>query len=153
MEHRAIEEVNSPGQLLTVKALLEEYWNSLGFDRGTFSFGEELDSLPGAYVRPHGRLAMAIVSGEAVGCIALRQFDVHSCEMKRLFVRPSARGRGIAQNLLEWLVSEARSEGYSMMLADTCRGWERLSISTNDLDLSGLNLTRRRPHRAPFIYT
>jgi putative acetyltransferase len=119
VEHRAIEEVNSPGQLLTVKALLEEYWNSLGFDRGTFSFGEELDSLPGAYVRPHGRLAMAILSGEAVGCIALRQFDVHSCEMKRLFVRPSARGRGIAQNLLEWLVSEARSEGYSVMLADT----------------------------------
>jgi putative acetyltransferase len=39
--------------------------------------------------------------------------------MKRLFVRPSARGRGIAQNLLEWLVSEARSEGYSVMLADT----------------------------------
>ena len=70
MEHCAIEEVNSPGQLLTVKALLEEYWNSLGFDRGTFSFGEELDSLPGAYVRPQGRLAMAILSGEAVGCIA-----------------------------------------------------------------------------------
>ena len=119
MEHCAIEEVNSPGQLLSVKALLKEYWNSLGFDRGTFSFGEELDGLPGAYVRPHGRLAMATVSGEAVGCIALRQFDVHSCEMKRLFVRPSARGRGIAQNLLEWLVSEARSEGYSVMLADT----------------------------------
>ena len=119
MEQFDIEEVNSPEKLLTVKILLEEYWNSLGFDRGTFGFGDELNSLPGAFARPQGRLAMALLSGRAVGCIALRPFDTDSCEMKRLFVRPSARGQGIAQKLLYWLISEARSEGYSKMLADT----------------------------------
>ena len=119
MEQFDIEEVNSPEELLTVKILLEEYWNSLGFNHQTFGFGDELDSLPGAFARPQGRLAMAILSGRAVACVAMRPLDANSYEMKRLFVRPSARGHGIAQTLLDWLVSEARSEGYSRMLADT----------------------------------
>ncbi|HEV7398466.1 MAG TPA: GNAT family N-acetyltransferase [Pyrinomonadaceae bacterium] len=114
-----INEVNSSKQLRTARHLLEEYWTSLGFDRETFGFGEELDSLPGAYARPEGRLALAVLSDQAVGCIALRRLDNDSCEMKRLFVRQSARGKGIALALLTWLVAEARSQGYSRMLADT----------------------------------
>ena len=114
-----INEVNSSKQLRTARHLLEEYWTSLGFDRETFGFGEELDGLPGAYARPEGRLALAVLSDQVVGCIALRRLDNSSCEMKRLFVRHSARGKGIALALLTWLVAEARSQGYSRMLADT----------------------------------
>jgi GNAT superfamily N-acetyltransferase len=114
-----IDEVNSSKQLRTARHLLEEYWTSLGFDRETFGFGEELDGLPGAYARPEGRLALAVLSDQVVGCIALRRLDNSSCEMKRLFVRHSARGKGIALALLTWLVAEARSQGYSRMLADT----------------------------------
>jgi GNAT superfamily N-acetyltransferase len=114
-----IDEVDSSQQLITVRRLLEEYWASLGFDRETFGFGEELDGLPGAYVRPGGRLAIAVLSDRPVGCIALRRLDDDSCEMKRLFVQQSARGKGIALALLTWLISEARSQGYSRMLADT----------------------------------
>jgi GNAT superfamily N-acetyltransferase len=114
-----IYEADSPEQLVTVRSLLEEYWTSLGFDRETFGFGEELDSLPGAYARPEGRLAIAVLADQPVGCVALRRLDNDSCEMKRLFVRQAARGRGIALALLTWLISEARSQGYSRMLADT----------------------------------
>jgi GNAT superfamily N-acetyltransferase len=114
-----INEVNSSKQLRTARHLLEEYWTSLGFDRETFGFGEELDGLPGAYARPEGRLALAVLSDQVVGCIALRRLDNSSCEMKRLFVRQSARGKGIALALLTWLAAEARSQGYSRMLADT----------------------------------
>jgi putative acetyltransferase len=114
-----IDEVDSFEQLSTVQTLLKEYWTSLGFDRETFGFGEEIDSLPGAYVRPGGRLALAILSDQPVGCIALRRLDNNSCEMKRLFVRQAARGKGVALALLTWLVAEARLQGYSAMLADT----------------------------------
>jgi hypothetical protein len=68
VEQFDIKEVNSPEELLTVKILLEEYWNSLGFNHQTFGFGDELDSLPGAFARPQGRLAMAILSGRALPC-------------------------------------------------------------------------------------
>src|ERR1700761_7864736 len=114
-----IQEITAPEQLQVIKALFEEYWNSLGFDRGTFGFGAELDTLPGEYIRPAGRLATASLAGQAVGCIALRPLNESGCEMKRLFVRASARGHGVAASLLTWLISEARLEGYSRMLADT----------------------------------
>jgi GNAT superfamily N-acetyltransferase len=119
VENVIIEEVNSPEQLRLVRELFEEYWTSIGFGRQTFGFGEELDSLPGAYVRPEGRLAIAVSDGQLAGCVALRRFDERSGEMKRLFVRQAARGQGVAGALLAWLVSEARAQGYTRMLADT----------------------------------
>jgi GNAT superfamily N-acetyltransferase len=119
VENVIIEEVNSPGQLRLVRDLFEEYWTSIGFGRQTFGFGEELDNLPGAYVRPEGRLAIAVSDGQPAGCVALRRFDERSGEMKRLFVRQAARGQGVAGILLGWLVSEARAQGYTRMLADT----------------------------------
>jgi GNAT superfamily N-acetyltransferase len=115
----SIQEVVSTDDLATVRTLLEEYWTSIGFDLGTFGFGAELEELPRRYAPPDGRLALAIAASEPVGCIALRKLDAHSCEMKRLFVRASARGKGVAVTLIKWLFSEARSQGYSRMLADT----------------------------------
>ena len=119
METVVIQEVSNPGDLATVKLLFKEYWASLGFGRETFGFGEELDNLPGVYKRPTGRLALAMTSGKAVGCVALRKLNATSCEMKRLYVRHDQRGKGVAIALLEWLVSQARVEGYTKMMADT----------------------------------
>jgi putative acetyltransferase len=115
----SIQEAISTEDLAAVRTLLQEYWTSIGFDLGTFGFGAELEELPGRYAPPEGRLALAILAGKPVGCIALRKLDADSCEMKRLFVRASARGNGVAVTLLEWLLAEARSQGYSRMLADT----------------------------------
>jgi GNAT superfamily N-acetyltransferase len=119
VEALSVQEVTTIEDLATVRTLLKEYWTSIGFDLATFDFGAELDELPGRYAPPEGRLALAILSGDAVGCIALRRLDGDSCEMKRLFVRASARGSGVAVTLIQWLFSEARSQGYSRMLADT----------------------------------
>ena len=87
MEALSVQEVTTIEDLATVRTLLEEYWTSIGFDLATFDFGAELDELPGRYAPPEGRLALAILSGDAVGCIALRRLDGDSCEMKRLFVQ------------------------------------------------------------------
>jgi GNAT superfamily N-acetyltransferase len=131
-----IEEPTSVQQLLVTKTLLDEYWSSLGFSRATLGFGNEVDNLPGEYSRPSGRLAMAMSFGEACGCIALRRFNRRSCEMKRLFVRDAARGRGIAATLLNWLIAKAQSEGYVTMLADTLPTMAAVSGSTRGSDSS-----------------
>jgi putative acetyltransferase len=134
-----IQEVTSIEDLAAVRTLLKEYWTSIGFDLATFGFDAELEELPGRYAPPEGRLALAILAGDAVGCIALRKLDDRSCEMKRLFVRLSARGSGVAVTLIKWLFSEARSLGYSRMLADTLptmhaalRLYERLGFKRID---------------------
>jgi len=108
-----------PAGMEPVRALFEEYWKSFGFTPCFQGFAAELESLPGRYAPPGGRLALARWRGEPAGCGAFRPWDAGRCEAKRLYVRPEFRSRGVGRALLDWLVAEARQEGYREMLADT----------------------------------
>lgn len=105
--------------LKCLRVLLEEYWDSFGFTPCFQNFGAELAGLPGAYAPPAGRLALAMLEGQAAGCIALRPVDKSRVEAKRLYVRPEFRGRGVGRALMEWAIAEARTAGYSEMVGDT----------------------------------
>jgi GNAT superfamily N-acetyltransferase len=102
-----------------VRELFEEYWRSFGFAPCFQNFAAELEGLPGTYMPPGGRLALALVGGEAAGCVALRRLDAARCEAKRLFVRSRFRGQRIGCALLEWVIAEARVAGYRELLGDT----------------------------------
>lgn len=91
-----------------VRELFQEYAQSLGFDLSFQNFEEELATLPGHYARPRGRLLLAFCGEQAAGCVGLRPFDPGRCEMKRLYVRPAFRGRGIGDRLLKRFLQEAR---------------------------------------------
>ena len=82
-------------------------------------FDDELLNLPGKYAPPDGRLFLAYIAEELAGCIALRKFEGDVCEMKRLFLRESARGHGLGNLLIEKLIEEARVIGYTKMRLDT----------------------------------
>ena len=51
--------------------------------------------------------------------IGLRKIDTQNCEMKRLYVRPSFRGKKIGGFLVEKIIADAREIGYTYMLLDT----------------------------------
>lgn len=78
----------------------------------------EFADLPGKYAPPDGRLILAEGDGEVHGCIALRKVSGDICEMKRLYVRPRARGLGIGLHLVTRLIEEAREAGYAEMRLD-----------------------------------
>ena len=59
--------------------------------------------------------------GEAMGCVALRRLDTETCEMKRLYVRPPSRGKGIGRTLVETTIGHARRIGYKRMRLDAIR--------------------------------
>lgn len=105
--------------LASVRALLQEYWDSFGFTPCFQNFGDELAGLPGVYTPPDGRLALATISGQPAGCIALRRIDAIRAEAKRLYVRPAFRGHGLGRALLEWVMGEARAAGYREIVGDT----------------------------------
>lgn len=114
-----IVDVVSAEQLEQVRRLFEEYWSSFGFTPCFQNFADELAALPGDYVPPGGRLALALVEGQAAGCAALRRFDRERCEFKRLFVRKQFRGLGLGRQLLAWVIAEAKSAGYREAVCDT----------------------------------
>lgn len=111
--------IEPAGDPAPIRALFEEYWRSFGFTPCFQNFSEELANLPGAYVPPAGRLAIAWWGGEPAGCVALKRFDAQRCEAKRLFVRPQFRGHGLGRALLEWVIREARRAGYEALVGDT----------------------------------
>jgi ribosomal protein S18 acetylase RimI-like enzyme len=83
------------------------------------NFAAELTELPAMYGPPSGCLLLAGREDEWVGCCGLRRFSDEVCEMKRLYVRPSARGADLGRRLIEQLLAAARSRGYRRMVLDT----------------------------------
>lgn len=110
-------------QIATARRLIEEYAVSLEFNLCFQGFEEEMQSLPGKYTRPAGRLLLALWDAKPAGVIALRPLEESGvCEMKRLYVRPEFRGQRIGRVLAEQIIRDAAEIGYSRMRLDTVVG-------------------------------
>jgi ribosomal protein S18 acetylase RimI-like enzyme len=108
-----------------VRRLFREYQTSLGVDLCFQNFESELAELPGKYGSPEGRLYLAFEGEQAAGCTGLRKIEEGVCELKRLYVLPSHRSRGIGRRLTIQAVTDARQIGYERMRLDTLPSMQR----------------------------
>jgi GNAT superfamily N-acetyltransferase len=102
-----------------VEALFREYQQSLGIDLDFQSFDEEMAALPGKYARPRGDILLAFHGGKPAGCIAWYPLKADICEIKRLYVRPVARGQQLGKYLLEYAIMAVRRQGYRKLRLDS----------------------------------
>ena len=107
------------------RALFEEYAAWLKVDLCFQGFAEELATLPGAYAPPRGMLVLAGPVDAAIGCVALRPLAGEGsmaggvAEIKRLYVKPIARGTGLGMRLAHAVIDGARGIGYREVKLDT----------------------------------
>ncbi|MFM0238761.1 GNAT family N-acetyltransferase [Paraburkholderia phytofirmans] len=108
-----------PRQLETVRAIFREYAGSLDVDLCFQNFESELAGLPGKFAAPRGRVLLAYNGEELIGCVAMRPLDDTTCEMKRLYVRPSGRGLRAGRQLATRICDIAREAEYHRIRLDS----------------------------------
>ncbi|HJT68517.1 MAG TPA: GNAT family N-acetyltransferase [Pyrinomonadaceae bacterium] len=117
-----ITQASSKSDIEQARELFQEYEAGLGISLCFQNFAEELANLPGEYAPPRGRLLLAHEFDQLMGCVALRPVGPMTCEMKRLFVRPAYRDRGLGRVLVEAIIEEARKLAYTHLRLDTLPG-------------------------------
>ncbi len=116
--------VTTSDDIKAARNLFSDYANWLENDHGISlefqGINEELASLPGKYAPPKGQIYLALDgNGKAIACGAFRPFKERTCEIKRLYVSPDARGHRLGTTLVEIILKGAKEAGYSKAVLDT----------------------------------
>jgi putative acetyltransferase len=119
----------STDQIAAIRELFLEYAQSLGFNLCFQSFDQELAGLPGDYDPPDGMLVLATNNGQPAGCVALHKLAPEICEMKRLYVRPQFRGKGLGRELAAKIIAESRQLGYKKLRLDTVEPFMKTAVA------------------------
>jgi len=127
----SVRAVRDEEDLSAVKKLFRDYAAWLGDSVCLANFDEEVNNLPGEYGPPKGILLLGHLRGQAVGCAGIRRLPytvqygrqkLRTCELKRMYVAPEARGEGVGRGLLRRALREAHAMRYQAMVLDSLPG-------------------------------
>ncbi len=99
--------------------LVREYVASLPFSLDFQAVDDELADLGSVYGPPSGSSLLAELDGDPVGCVGVRLLVPGIAELKRMYVRPAARGHGVGKALARAALAAAETLGYDVVRLDT----------------------------------
>jgi GNAT superfamily N-acetyltransferase len=111
--------VSDAYSLAAARALISAHIEAHSAAHNAETRGALLAALPAPYIPPAGGLWLAWDGPEAVGCVALQAQSTDVAEIKRMYVRPESRGRGVGRALAVRAIVEARALGYDRLRLGT----------------------------------
>jgi len=98
---------DNPGVIAAVKAA----YGTLGYTMDFSEFDRDLADIPGTYQDSGGEFWVLEDEGLIAGCIGITREDAERCELHRLYLLPTHRGRKLGRRLIETAVSWCRENG------------------------------------------
>ncbi|HEX7615748.1 MAG TPA: GNAT family N-acetyltransferase [Thermoanaerobaculia bacterium] len=138
-----VREATEPGLLEAARALILGHAAGLGDVPGVVRVRADAASLPGPYGPPEGALLVAALAGNPAGCVAFKKLDDATCEVKRMFVDPAFRKKGVARALMLRLLEEASRRGYRRVRLGTLHTMTAAQALYRDLGF--VEIPRYRP--------
>ena len=80
---------------------------------------QELEAIEQWYAPPNGRMILARIDGMATGIAGVHMLERHLAELKRVYLRPGARGRDLGRRMTEAAIREARRLGAKRIVLET----------------------------------
>jgi putative acetyltransferase len=131
-------------------ALFREYEEYLGINLSFQSFAEEIDALPGKYAPPEGGILLARDGDVLLGCVCWYPLKAGIAEIKRLYIRPAARGRGAGRTLLTTAIRAIAESGYETVYLDSLKRLEEATALYESLGFKPIMPYNTNPH--PDVY-
>ncbi len=144
--------VENIDHLTKVKALFQEYAGTRRNDPALIDFPKETRNLPGEYAPPGGAIILACLDDEPAGCVAVHRIEDDICEMKRLYVPPRFRRKGLGRALVTAILKEALKMGYSRMRLDTIPGMKKAQVLYESLGFHEIPAYRKNPNKGTKYY-
>ena len=119
-----IEAVTNERSLEAARALIRAHFVAHAEAHGPSQIATVIERLPAPYLPPEGGLWVAWFDGEAAGCVALQPIAPRVGEVKRMYVRPASRRKGIARALAVHVIEQARLRGYELLRLGTLASME-----------------------------
>jgi len=119
-----VRRVDFANELDMVLDIYHEYVGSTSVNLDFQENESEFANLSQKYDIPGAGIFLAWLEGEVVGCAAYRKVNDSTCELKRVYVRPSARGHRLGSVLLERVLKDAKASNYKKMSLDVLLEFE-----------------------------
>ena len=114
-----IRTADDPASLAAARTLVRAHMLAHSEVHDAVTVERVVNALPAPYAAPRGALWVAWDGDAAVGCLALQELAPDTAELKRMYVAPEARGRGVARRLTEYAISAAAARGYARLRLGT----------------------------------
>lgn len=131
---------------ITAGYLFNEYASSLDFNLCFQDFEKELSEIHIQYTEPDGGLLILSVDESDIGCVGIRYLEDSICELKRMYIHPSYRGKGYGELLLNAAISLARHLGYTSIRLDTHSSMQPAIKLYKEKGFREINAYRHNPH-------